>query len=98
MFGISPVEFAGLAVVALVVFGPDRLPKAAADAGRLIRQVRQFVNGAKRDLSEEFGPELADLDIADLNPRRLVRRALLDPVDDPRDLEITESRRGEAKP
>jgi len=66
MFGVSPVEFAGLAVVAVIVFGPDRLPKLANDAGRWIRHVRQLVNAAKRDFGKELGPEFADLNLAGL--------------------------------
>jgi len=81
VFDIGPAEFLGLAIVALLVFGPERLPKLAADAGRFLRQVREFVAGARRDLRDELGPELADLDLQNLNPRGLVRRTLLDPID-----------------
>jgi sec-independent protein translocase protein TatB len=61
-----------LAVIGLLVFGPERLPKAAADAGRLIRQLRQMARGAMNDVKAELGPEFADVDIASLHPRRLV--------------------------
>jgi sec-independent protein translocase protein TatB len=81
VFDIGPGEFIALAIVALIVFGPDRLPKLAADAGRFIRQVRVFVAGAKRDLRDELGPEFADLDLRDLNPRHFVRRTLLEDAD-----------------
>jgi len=81
VFDIGPAEFIGLAIVALVVFGPERLPKLAADAGRFLRQARQFVAGAKRDLREELGPEFAELQLRDLNPRGFVRRTLLEDAD-----------------
>ncbi|HVU60142.1 MAG TPA: sec-independent translocase [Mycobacteriales bacterium] len=64
-----------LAVIGLLVFGPERLPKAAADAGRLLRQLRQLrqlAHNAKAELASELGPELADLDLESLHPRRLV--------------------------
>ncbi|HWA65408.1 MAG TPA: sec-independent translocase [Mycobacteriales bacterium] len=61
-----------LAVIGLLVFGPERLPKAAAEAGRLLRQLRQLAHNAKAELASELGPELADLDLESLHPRRLV--------------------------
>ena len=84
MFDIGPWEFAALAVIALLVFGPDKLPKIAADAGRLVRQLREMASGAKADLTRELGPEfdeLRKLNLNDLNPRTFVTKALLD--DDP---------------
>jgi sec-independent protein translocase protein TatB len=61
-----------LAVIGLLVFGPERLPKAAADAGRFLRQLRQMARNATNELKTELGPEFAELDIASLHPRRLV--------------------------
>jgi sec-independent protein translocase protein TatB len=66
-----------LTVVGLLVFGPERLPKAAADAGRFIRQLRQMARGATEQLKTELGPEFADLDIASLHPRRLINDHVL---------------------
>jgi sec-independent protein translocase protein TatB len=65
-------EIAVLAIVGLVVFGPDRLPRAVADAARLLRQLRTMARGAAADLKAELGPEMADLDLASLHPRRMV--------------------------
>ncbi len=81
MFGISGWEMVGLAVIALLIFGPDRLPKVAADAGRFIRQMRTMIASARRDLSDSLGPEFKDLDATDLNPRSFVRKHLLDPAE-----------------
>jgi sec-independent protein translocase protein TatB len=82
MFGIGPLELAVIVVVAIVLFGPDRLPEFARTAARLLRQVRQLVNNAQNDLRSELGPEFADLDVRDLNPRSFVRKHLLDGMDD----------------
>ena len=82
MFGIGPLELGVIAIVAVLVFGPDRLPEFARTAGRLLRQVRQLVNNAQNDLRNELGPEFADLDVRDLNPRSFVRKHLLDGMDD----------------
>ncbi|TCO34347.1 sec-independent protein translocase protein TatB [Kribbella steppae] len=82
MFGIGPLELVVIAIVAVLVFGPDRLPEFARTAGRLLRQVRQMVSNAQNDLRNELGPEFADLDIQDLNPRNFVRKHLLEGDDD----------------
>lgn len=82
MFGIGPLELVVIAIVAVLVFGPDRLPEFARTAGRLLRQVRQMVNNAQNDLRSELGPEFADLELQDLNPKNFVRKHLLDPMDD----------------
>ena len=41
-----------------------------------------MVNNAQNDLRNELGPEFADLDVRDLNPRSFVRKHLLDGMDD----------------
>src|SRR5690349_13924620 len=67
-----------LAIIAIVIFGPDQLPKVAAQAGRALRELRRIADGARRDLSEGLGPEFQDFDLADLHPRTFVRKHLLD--------------------
>lgn len=71
-------ELLVLAIVGLVVFGPERLPKAAADAVRALRELRTLARGAAADLKAELGPEMADLDLASLHPRRIVASVLDD--------------------
>ena len=82
MFGVGPLELVVIAIVAVLVFGPDRLPEFARTAGRLLRQVRQMVTNAQNDLRNELGPEFADLDLQDLNPKNFVRKHLLEGTDD----------------
>jgi sec-independent protein translocase protein TatB len=67
-----------LGVIALVVFGPERLPAMAAQAGRALRELRRMAEGATSELRENLGPEFSQLDLADLNPRRFVRKHLMD--------------------
>ena len=76
MFDLSVPKLLVLAVIALVVFGPDQLPKIAAQAGRALRDLRQIAEGAKNDLRDGLGPEFADFEIEDLNPKRLVHKHL----------------------
>jgi sec-independent protein translocase protein TatB len=61
-------EIAILAVLALLIFGPERLPKVAADAGRLIRELRRMASGMSNDLRTELGVDIDE--IRRLDPRR----------------------------
>jgi sec-independent protein translocase protein TatB len=74
MFGVGLPELAVIAFVAVLVFGPDKLPDFARQAGRMARQVRKFANEARDELREELGPEYADLQLRDLDPRTIVRK------------------------
>ena len=78
MFDLSVGKIAVLLVIAIVIFGPDQLPKVAAQAGRTLRELRRMADGARRDLTEGLGPEFGEFDLADLNPRTFVRKHLLD--------------------
>jgi sec-independent protein translocase protein TatB len=82
VFDIGAPEFIVLAIAALFIFGPDRLPDIARQAARGIRQVRSMANNARRELGRELGPEFEDLDIADLNPRNFVRKHVLSGIDE----------------
>lgn len=74
MMGIGFAEFMVIGVVALLVFGPDKLPDFARQAGRFLRQVRDFSKQARDDIRAELGPEYADFELTDLDPRRAIRK------------------------
>jgi sec-independent protein translocase protein TatB len=82
LFDLSFVKIAVLAVIALVVFGPDQLPKMAAQAGRALRDVRRLAENARADLQQHLPEEMQGFDVADLNPKHFVRKHLLDEVGD----------------
>lgn len=82
MFGVGLPEFAVIALVAVIVFGPDRLPELARQAGRFVRQVRNLANNAQTQLRDELGPEYADLKLTDLDPRVAIRRHILEAMED----------------
>ena len=77
MFDLSLPKLLILAVLALVVFGPNELPKIASQAGRFLRDLRRIAEGAQSDLREGLGPDFADFDVSDLNPRKFVTKHLL---------------------
>jgi sec-independent protein translocase protein TatB len=83
VFNIGPLELIVLAIVGLIVLGPDRLPGLAKDAARMIKTLRELANGARTQLRDELGPEFADVDLRSLNPRTAIQRALLGDDDDP---------------
>lgn len=82
MFGIGLAEMAVIAFIAVVVFGPDRLPDLAKQAGQLVRQAKKFANAARDELREELGPEYADLELRDLDPRTIVRKHIIEAMED----------------
>jgi sec-independent protein translocase protein TatB len=82
VFDVGFFELVALAAIALFVFGPDKLPKFAADAGRMLRQLRAMAQGAKEEVTGALGPEFNDLNLSDLDPRSFVKRQLLEEGDD----------------
>ena len=44
MFDVSPLEMLVIAVLALLLLGPDKLPQYAAEAARFIRQLRTMAS------------------------------------------------------
>jgi sec-independent protein translocase protein TatB len=78
VFDLSIPKLLVLTVIALVIFRPDELPKIASQVGRALRDLRRIAEGAKNDLREGLGPEFADFEIEDLNPKRLMQAHLFD--------------------
>jgi sec-independent protein translocase protein TatB len=78
VFDLSIPKLLVLAVIALVIFGPNELPRIARQAGSALRDLRKIAEGAKNDLREGLGPEFADFEIEDLNPKRFMQKHLFD--------------------
>jgi sec-independent protein translocase protein TatB len=78
VFGVGLTEMAVIAFVAILVFGPDKLPEFARQSAQLIRRVRDLANGARDDLRNELGPAYADLELRDLDPRAIVRKHIME--------------------
>lgn len=89
MFGINGAEFVVLLLVAVVVVGPERLPRYAEQLGAFVRAARGYIRDAKARVDQEIGEEFGDVDWSKLDPRqydprRIVREALLDDTPAPR--------------
>lgn len=82
MFGIGLPEVLVIVVVAVFVFGPERLPEFARQAGRMARQLRKLAVSAQTDLRKELGPDYADLRLTDLDPRVALRKHILEAMED----------------
>jgi sec-independent protein translocase protein TatB len=71
-----------IAFVAVLVFGPDKLPELARQAGQMIRKARDFANSARDELRTELGPDYADLELRDLDPRTIVRKHIIEAMEE----------------
>jgi sec-independent protein translocase protein TatB len=54
MFDVGFSELLVIAIVALVVIGPERLPRVARTAGHLLGRLQRYVNDVKADISREM--------------------------------------------
>ncbi|MFE7794296.1 Sec-independent protein translocase TatB [Streptomyces sp. NPDC057460] len=75
-FDMGPLEMLAIFVIAVVVLGPEKLPKAISDVSALIRKFRAFSESAQAGIRTELGPEFSDLRLSDLHPRSLAEKAL----------------------
>ncbi len=103
MFGVGLPELLTIALVAVLIFGPDKLPDLARQAGRMARQLRSFAHAARDELRTELGPEYADLQLRDLDPRVIVRKHIMDAMNEDADTDRPGGRQrplvdGEAPP
>jgi sec-independent protein translocase protein TatB len=81
MFDVGAPELLVLVVIAVILFGPEKLPEFARKAARVIKYVRTMAGSAQEQLSKELGPEFSDLDVRDLNPKTFIQKHLLDDVE-----------------
>lgn len=86
MFGIGFEKLLTLAILAAVLIGPDKLPKVAVDAARIIQRIRGFSKEAMTEFKSQLGPEFANMDIADLNPKTLINKHIEDVVSDTKNI------------
>ncbi len=88
-FDLGGGEILGLAVLGLILFGPDRLPKIAVDAARFVRKLRVMYANASADLRSQVGDEFRVFEelrevrkITDIRPKTILKDhfdALIDP-------------------
>lgn len=81
MFGVGAPELMLLIVVAIVMFGPERLPELIRKARGIVQYVRTMAGEAQSQLTKELGPGFEDIDLRDLNPKAFIQKHLLDDVE-----------------
>ena len=67
-----------LVLLAVLMFGPEKIPGFARKAARVYKYLMNIATGAKDQLADELGPEFRDLSLADLNPKTFISKHLLD--------------------
>jgi sec-independent protein translocase protein TatB len=74
-------EIVVLALAALFIFGPERLPDLAKEAGAGLKKVRSAITGVRQQVNESLGDdlgELRDLDLRKYHPKTFIRSQLFD--------------------
>lgn len=95
MFGVGLSELALIALVAVLVFGPERLPVMAKQAGIMLRKARAMADSARDELRTELGPEYSDLELRDLDPRTIVKKHIAEVLEEDDDEPVRPARRGQ---
>jgi sec-independent protein translocase protein TatB len=81
-FDIGLGEVLGLAVLAMFLVGPERLPKVAGEAAKWVKKIRDLANTATAELKENLGPGFEDLQPKDLNPKTFVKKQISEMLDE----------------
>ena len=82
LFDIGLGEVLGLAVLAMFLVGPERLPKVAGEAATWVKKIRELANTATAELKENLGPGFEDLQPKDLNPKTFVKKQISEMLDE----------------
>lgn len=80
MFGIDAIDLVIILVLAVVMFGPERLPEYSRKAARIFVYLRDIANSAKGTLRTELGPEYSDLELRDLHPKAFIAKHMREEV------------------
>jgi sec-independent protein translocase protein TatB len=75
-FDFGAGEIIGLALLAMILIGPERLPTFAVDAARFVKKARTFASKATSELKENLGPGFEDLEPSDLNPKSFIKKQI----------------------
>lgn len=81
-FDIGAGELFGLAILGILLVGPERLPKVAAEAAQWVKKLRGLATNATSELRENLGPGFEDLQPKDLNPKTFMKKQIADLMDE----------------
>ncbi|CAH0131304.1 MULTISPECIES: Sec-independent protein translocase TatB [unclassified Microbacterium] len=82
-FGLTIEKLFLIGVIAALIIGPERLPKAAETFAGVVRKVGEYLRDTRTRMRDEIGPEIDEVDWRKLDPRqydprRIIRDALLE--------------------
>lgn len=82
-FGLTFEKLLLIGLIAVLIIGPERLPRAAESFSQMVRKGGEYLRATKSRMREELGPEIDDVDWRKLDPRqydprRIIRDALLE--------------------
>ena len=81
-FDFGAGELVGLAILAMILIGPERLPNLAVDAAKFVKRIREMASKATEELRDNLGPGFEDLKPTDLNPKSFIKKQLSNVLDD----------------
>jgi sec-independent protein translocase protein TatB len=81
-FDFGAGELIGLAILAMILIGPERLPNFAVDAAKFVKRIREMASKATEELKDNLGPGFEDLKPTDLNPKSFIKKQLSNVLDD----------------
>lgn len=73
-FDFGAGELLGLALLAIILVGPDRLPHLAVDAAKMIKKIRNISQTVTAELRQSLGPGFEDLQPSDLHPKKFIKK------------------------
>ncbi len=83
-FDFGAGEVIGLALLAMILLGPDKLPQFAVDAAKMVKKIKNFASTATNELKENLGPGFEDLQPSDLHPKTFIKKQLATALDEDR--------------
>lgn len=81
-FDFGAGEVIGLALLAMILLGPDKLPQFAVDAAKFVKKIRAFATTATNELKENLGPGFEDLQPSDLHPKTFIKKQISSVLDE----------------
>jgi len=81
-FDFGAGEIFGLALLAIILVGPDRLPNLAVDAAKLVKKIKTLSQTATAELRQNLGPGFEDLQPSDLHPKKFIQKHISNALED----------------
>jgi sec-independent protein translocase protein TatB len=85
-FDFGAGEIFGLALLAMILIGPEKLPQFAVEAAKVVKKMRAFATTATNELKENLGPGFEDLEPSDLRPKAFIQKQISSALDQDEEL------------